>query len=120
MTDVQKKSRRCLYGSVVENLEKNSKKTIRTAGSLKFFQNKKIDTQLKILLEYDNDNNIEQNRVYKSSPKKLLKRKNKKRNHIKQSKIRILHHKSSGKKRYYSSKTQKPKKKIKNNKIKKN
>jgi len=47
----EKKSRRCLYGAVVENFEQNSKKVVREPVSLKIFQNKTIDAALKKSLE---------------------------------------------------------------------
>jgi hypothetical protein len=117
MTSVKKKSRKNLYGTTVENLEDNSKKIMKTIGSLKLFHDQKIINQLDILYNENNvnDSSYEIMNCYRPSPYILGKYKNisGQQPKIKNSKIHISYHKSKPKKMYFGSKTTSKKKKSK-------
>ena len=107
-----KKSRK-LYGYITENLENNTAEPTQTIGSLKFFKNKKISRQLKLLYGGDTeiDNSYEIFDVYKSRPKSSFRCGNKPISGTKKTRISISYHKPTPKKKYAGSKSNKRKSK---------
>jgi len=88
MTTCLKKNKKNLYGNISENLEIKSKKIIGILGSLKLFNDSKIQYQLKT------NSNTKQNQ------NQIIKKNN---NNLKNTRVSISYHKSI-KKKYYGSK----------------
>jgi len=117
MTSAQKKSRKKLYGLLVENLEDTSEKTVKIIGSVKIFQ-KKVSPNT----TYDKKNSSSDDHYYSNIPTVIVRhtRYDQHKHHgqkfikskIKHSKISISYHRKKINKNYYGSKTQNTKKRF--------